>query len=62
MEITATDAYISAITGISAKLDVLKSYIADDHMGVSPDSVNWANVGTARHILALLEEIETMIQ
>ena len=50
------DAYISAVAAISDVLDALKAYAVDDHMGVSPDAVNWGNVGTAQHLLSLLNE------
>lgn len=58
----ALNAYICEISAISEKLDVLKSRIVDDHMGVNPDSVNWGYVGTARHILELLEEAEAEME
>ena len=52
----ATDAYIAAVAAISETLEALKAYAVDDHMGVSPDAVNWGNVGTAQHLLSLLNE------
>lgn len=29
----------------------------EDHYGVSPENVTWANVGTAEHVSELLQEI-----
>lgn len=52
----ATDAYVAVIAEISAKLDALKAQAVDNHLGVNPDAVNWGNVGTAQHLLALLAE------
>ena len=50
------DAYISAVAAISDVLDALKAFAVDDHLGVCIDDVNWGNVGTAQHLLALLNE------
>lgn len=52
----ATDAYVAVIAEISAKLDAIKAQAVDNHLVVSPDAVNWGNVGTAQHLLALLAE------
>lgn len=52
----ATDAYIAAVAAISETLEALKVYAVDDHLGVSPDAVNWGNVGTAQHLLVVLAE------
>ena len=52
----ATDAYVAVIAEISAKLDAIKAQAVDNHLGVSPDAVNWGNVGTAQHLLAVLAE------
>ena len=52
----ATDAYVAVIAEISAKLDAIKAQAVDNHLGVSPDAVNWGNVGTAQHLLVGLAE------
>ena len=52
----ATDAYVAVIAEISAKLDAIKAQAVDNHLGVSPDAVNWGNVGTAQHLLVVLAE------
>lgn len=52
----ATDTYIGIIAEIADKLEAIKSYAVDDHMGVEADKVNWGNVGTAKALLALLNE------
>lgn len=55
-EQNATDAYIAVIGEISAKLEALKAHAVDNHLGAEADKVNWGNVGTAQHLLSLLNE------
>lgn len=52
----ALNAYIATIAEIKSKLDALteKAY---DHLGHSPEEINWGHVGTAKHILEQLTEI-----
>lgn len=52
----ATDAYVAVIAEISEKLDALKAHAVDNHLGADADAINWGNVGTAQHLLYLLNE------
>ena len=52
----ATDAYVAAVAAIAETLEAPKAYAVDDHLGVNPEAVNWGNVGTAQHLLSLLNE------
>lgn len=52
----AVDSYIGSIAEIAALLDELKSHVVDDHMGISPEDVNWGHVGSANHLLEMLNE------
>lgn len=52
----ALNAYIATIAEIKAKLDALTEQ-ADDHLGHSPEEINWGHVGTAKHVLEQLNEI-----
>jgi hypothetical protein len=51
-----------AIVEYTVKMQAIKSMLADleqyadDMGGVSPDEVNWADVGTAGHVLEMLRE------
>ena len=46
----------TAVAAIAETLEALKAYAVDDHLGVNPEAVNWGNVGTAQHLLSLLNE------
>jgi len=52
----ALDAYIATITEINAKLAALTEQ-TENHLGYSPEEINWGHVGTAKHILEQLAEI-----
>ena len=54
----ALDAYADAMSAISALLDELKAE-AEDHMGVAPEAGNWGHVGSAQHLLSLLNDAAT---
>lgn len=56
MKQTAEGAFIEAISEISKRLDELKGFVAGDHMGIAPETVNWGHVGSARHLLETLDE------
>ena len=49
------DAFMLAIAELRDELEALEN-LADDHLGVSPEVVNWGHVGTARHLLELVRE------
>ena len=42
--------------GSARELVTLLSRHLDDHMGVAPDEVNWANAGDAGHLVEVLKE------
>ena len=44
----ALDAYIATIAEINAKLAALTEQ-TENHMGYSPEEINWGHVGTAKH-------------
>jgi hypothetical protein len=52
----ALDAFIARKAEIDAMLDRLKA-LSDDHFGVSPDDINWGDVGTLAHYAELLKRI-----
>lgn len=52
----AANIYQNEINEIAALLDDLKSYIVDDHMCVSPESVTFGVVGSAKHLKRLIKE------
>ncbi len=53
---TALDSFTGTVGEISALLNKLQEAVADNHMGVAPEAVTWGHVGTALHILDLLED------
>jgi hypothetical protein len=52
----ALDAYIATIAEINAKLAALTEQ-TENHLGHSPEEINWGHVGTAKHVLEQLTEI-----
>ena len=48
--------YFSSITEIYSKLAALTEQ-TENHLGYSPEEINWGHVGTAKHILEQLAEI-----
>jgi hypothetical protein len=55
---SAQMAFVVSIERIKAKLAALQGF-ASDHMGTSPDDINWGHVGTANAIEeALIECLE----
>ena len=51
----ALDEFIATVAAIEEKLDALKAHI-DNHMDVAPEEVKWGHVGSAKHLLQLIEE------
>jgi len=51
----ARDAFIHRIASARELITLLTRHL-DDHMGVAPDEVNWANAGDAGHLVELLKE------
>lgn len=52
---TASDALIGHRARMEALIDMLRTHVVDDHMGVSPDEAHWGHVGSAEHASQLLE-------
>lgn len=52
----ALEAYIATITEINAKFAALTEQ-ANNHLGHSPEEINWGHVGSAQHALEQLTEI-----
>lgn len=52
----AANIYRKEINEIAALLDDLKSYIVDDHMGVSLEEINYGDVSSVQYLKKLLKE------
>lgn len=52
----ALNAYIATIAEINVKLAALTEQ-ANNHLGHSPEEINWGHVGSAKHVLEQLAEI-----
>jgi len=52
----AIDAFIGTLVGINDHLDSIQKYM-EDHMGTSPDNINWGHVGSARKVYEELDNI-----
>ncbi len=57
----AVNEFIINLDNAQDALDTIQEAI-NDHLGVSPDDVNWANVGDAKRIAVDLNAIATYIQ
>lgn len=55
-QVHAARAFAEKHAEIQRKLAILQSMV-NDHMGVDPDRINWADVGTAEHVSMILGEI-----
>ncbi|XHR30393.1 MAG: hypothetical protein ACFUZC_07490 [Chthoniobacteraceae bacterium] len=51
----ARDAFTHHI-GSARELVAMLTRHLDDHLGVAPDEVNWANAGDAAHLVELLKQ------
>jgi hypothetical protein len=49
--------FLSIIGKIDSKLALIRDYCVESHMERSPENVNWASVGSSKHVLELLDEI-----
>ncbi len=56
----ALAAFVAAKLEIDAILERLRE-MSDDHFGADPDSVNWGDVGSLRHVLAQLREVRDQL-
>ncbi|MCL2093803.1 MAG: hypothetical protein FWH12_06375 [Treponema sp.] len=52
----ALNAFIGKIAEASEKAGTLSDFI-QNHLGYSPEEVNWGHVGDAGHVLEQLDEI-----
>lgn len=52
----ALNEFVGTLAAIQGKLDALQTHMAN-HMGTSPEEVNWGDVGSAKHILHMLNEV-----
>jgi len=52
----ALQAFMVKVAEITTRLEELQQY-TDDHMGASPDDVNWGHVGGAEYLLAQLTQL-----
>ena len=58
----------SAIAAFVARIEEARQLLAaisaslDDHLGYSPDGINWGHVGSLRHVIAMLKEVETHLE
>ncbi len=53
----ALDSFVGSVGEIAVLLNKLQGAVADNHMGVAPETVNWGHAGTAQHILEMLNEV-----
>ncbi len=56
----ALTAYIARIAEIETLVESLAEFV-DDHGGVNPEAVNWANVGTVTEVRNRLVEVASFI-
>ena len=52
----ALDAYMTTVAEIDSALTTIKDKVSDQ-FGVLPGEINWGHVGSAQHVLELLQEI-----
>lgn len=52
----ATNAFAAHIADMTAMLERLQQ-AAQNHLGLTPDEINWSHVGSAGHYAAQLREI-----
>jgi hypothetical protein len=52
----ALNAYIAVLAEMRENLNTLLAH-ADDHLGTTPEAVNWGHVGSATHVNEKLHEI-----
>ena len=57
MNETALDKFMSTTELAGDLARRIAEYVADNHMGVSPDNVTWADAGSANYVMSRLEEI-----
>ncbi len=60
MNYDALPLFVATMYEINARLDELKA-LDDEHMGFSPDDINWGHVAEARYFLESLREIPNSI-
>jgi hypothetical protein len=53
---TALDAFITRKAEIDTMLERIKA-LSEEHFGVSPEDINWGDVGTLAHYAELLRRI-----
>ena len=51
----ALNEFIGTVAVLEEKLDALKAHI-ENHMDTSPEEINWGHVGSAKHLLQLINE------
>ncbi len=52
---TAQSQFAATLAQVRALADQLQ-FLADDHLGVDPEDVNWAHVGDAKRLLMALNQ------
>ncbi|MCL2215414.1 MAG: hypothetical protein FWB91_00205 [Defluviitaleaceae bacterium] len=52
----ALAAFMDKIAEATERLAELKNYV-DDHMGESPEDINWGHVGSAEYMVSKLTEL-----
>jgi len=57
----ALDEFMKTITDIDDKLTIIKAH-AGNHFDTNPNRVNWSNVGSAKHVKEMLQEIVDFIE
>lgn len=57
----ALQAFMTRISTARSLLSALEAHL-DDHMGISPEDVTWANAGDAGRLVEKLEDIAEAFQ
>jgi len=57
---TALSAYVVALSEMRETLTALLDH-TDDHMGISPENINWGHVGNASYVNSQLAEIAAFL-
>lgn len=50
------EALLNTVLDCEGKLTLIRE-IVSDHFGTHPDRVTWANIGSAKHVSEMLDEI-----
>lgn len=52
-----TETFVTNIRDCQGMLEVINEFVTDDHMGKSPDNIDWMDVGDSGRMKEMLAEI-----